>query len=109
MTILSNVYEFNDLIRQSIPSVKANQYQIQLFRERVSTIISKIKELEVFIVQQSHYQNLKKLSDCLEQCLNFMRRFIVSSRKLLFLREKDHSSQFQLLNQSLKVAIQPVQ
>ena len=108
MNVLSNTYEFDDLIRQSIPSVKANQYQIQLFRERVSTIISKIKELEVFIVQQSHYQNLKKLSDCLEQCLNFMRLFIVNSLKFFFLREKNYSSQFQLLNQSLKVAIQPL-
>ncbi len=107
MKTLLNIYEFDDLISQSIPLVKANQRQFKLLSSRVSIIISKIKELEVVIKQPSHHQNLEKLFDCLEQCLNFMRRFIVSSRKLLFLREKDHSSQFQLLNQSLKVAIQP--
>ena len=108
LTVINGIYDVKRLIYEQLNLIKANKQQFKLLSDRITLIVTKIKELENTTKKPNFQKNMQELYSCLEQCLSFMKQFVVNSWKWFFLRTINYSSNFQRLNQSLQIVIQPL-
>ena len=108
-TMINDICNVSVLINNQVKLAKANEKQFKTLNERVIIVVTTLRGRGFELIEKkSDYcqTSLKLLYDCLNQCLEFMKKFSINnSFQHLLLKTSDYKDQFKKLNKNLQTAI----